>query len=153
MKLSMNSKNCKFIVQPDKRKVICILDKTAYAFIDYMNRNIKFHLGGIWGDFKIEKKLIMPARFIGVATCALEDEFNEEIGRHIAFTRAKNKMNTSFFKRANLFIDMCDEQLDEAAYKLSQIGAKMSENADNRDKVIADMLGVESVRNGVPQDK
>lgn len=141
---------CKYIVQPEKRKVICILNDTSRMFLDYAAYNLPVDIGGIWGDRNLERKLQMPARFVGVATCSSEDEFNEEIGRRIAYSRAKNKANTSFFKRANLFIDLCDEKLDEAAYKLNQLGYHMSKSAEHRDEVIANMLGE---ANGVSQDK
>lgn len=141
---------CKYIVQPEKRKVICILNDTSHMFLNYVWDNIPINITGFWGDRALERKMLMPARFVGIATCAPEDEFDEEFGRKLAYKRAKDKVDVSFFKRANLFIALCDEKLDEAAYKLNKLGYQMSKNAEHRDEVIANMLGE---ANGVSQNK
>lgn len=153
MDINVTPKDCKFFVQPEKGKVICVIENTQYMFKDYINRYFIICRGFMYSDDfykKMEPRILMPNRFVGIATCAPEDEFNEDLGRKIAFNRAKNKVSSSFFKRANYYIDTLDELVDESALMLNQLGVKLSEEADKRDEIIANMLGE---ANGVSQNQ
>ena len=37
MKLNISSKDCKYIVDKNKRKVICIIDATEYLFLNFVH--------------------------------------------------------------------------------------------------------------------
>ena len=80
-------------------------------------------------DLSIPK---MPPRFVGIATCSPNDEWNEEIGRLIAFNRAKDKYNRSFFKHANNLMEEMDNYLNHVEDCFNNYGRKLSEGAAKR---------------------
>lgn len=83
----------------------------------------------------------MPKRFWGIATCAEDDEWDEEKGKFLAFSRAKNKLNNSFFKRAQLYIDTFDKSLNDSILILNNLGNKLTVNADRRQERIKELFG------------
>lgn len=146
MKLNINSKDCKYIVNKDKRKVVCIIENTSGMFIDFMSKNFKVFFsdnGPFWGSMKFDKQLRMPHRFVGVATCSDEDEWNEETGRLIAYSRAKDNLNKSFFKRANLYVNTIDNEVERATEVLNILGQKLTTNTARRHEKISALIGEE----------
>lgn len=142
--------DCDFYVDEEKRTVACIYPKEdARSFygakelvLDFIDDNLDFPdidlSRGI--AYKLLKKLEMPYRFVGKAVCSPDDEWDEEIGRMIAFSRLKDKIYTSFFKRASLFISTLSWRLDEAAEAFDTFGAKISANRDALDEKIEKAL-------------
>ena len=133
------SKNVRFIVQPERRKVVCIISDTKRYLEDFID---------LWNSgwnvpWKVEDILRMPDRFVGVATCDENDEWNEEIGKAIAFSRAKYKLHNSFFKRANTFVNECDRALTKLINSLNDYGEQLSMNANKREKWITEKVGSE----------
>lgn len=133
------SENVRFIVQPERRKVVCIISNTKYYLGDFVD---------LWGNDwcapnRIEDILRMPDRFVGVATCDENDEWNEEVGKAIAFSRAKYKLHNSFFKRANTFVNECDRALSKLITSLNDYGEQLSANAEKREKWITEKVGSE----------
>lgn len=131
------SENVRFIVQPERRKVVCIISNTKHYLGDFVD---------LWGNdwsvpWKVEDILRMPDRFVGVATCDENDEWDEEIGKSIAFSRAKYKLHNSFFKRANTFVNECDRTLSKLITSLNDYGEQLSANAEKREKWITEKVG------------
>jgi len=131
------SENVRFIVQPERRKVVCIISNTKNYLGDFID---------LWGNdwsvpWKVEEILRMPDRFVGVATCDENDEWNEEIGKSIAFSRAKYKLHNSFFKRANTFVNECGRALNKLIDSLNDYGEQLSANAEKREKWITEKVG------------
>lgn len=139
--------DCDYIVKEDERKVICILNDTSNVFIDFCINNLSLPLEGLWGNEKALAKLFnelhMPKRFTGIATCFPTDEWNTETGKTIAFSHMKDKLNKSFFKRANLLVNTYDKWLDDAEAMLNELGYKLSVNTERRHEYIKSLLGVE----------
>ena len=71
------------------------------------------------------------------------DEWNEDIGRLIAFDRMKDNLNKSFFKRANTFVDEMEKALDRFCEDTNAYGKRLEINTDRRKKLIAKILGDE----------
>lgn len=133
------SENVRFIVQPERRKVVCIISDTKHYLEDFVD---------LWHNdwsvpCKVEDILKMPDRFVGVATCDENDEWDEEIGKAIAFSRAKYKLHNSFFKRANTFVNECDRALSKLITSLNDYGEQLSANAEKREKWITEKVGSE----------
>ena len=131
------SENVRFIIQPERRKVVCIISNTKNYLGDFVD---------LWGNdwtvpWKVEDILRMPDRFVGVATCDENDEWDEEIGKSIAFSRAKYKLHNSFFKRANTFVNECDRALAKLITSLNDYGEQLSMNAEKREKWITEKVG------------
>lgn len=128
--------DCKFHVNPEKRKVVCIIENTETMFLDFlepMERLFFIHCQHV-------AKYYLPNRFIGVATCSKDDEWNEQTGRLIAYSRAKDKLDKCFFKRANTLINDGDRALEEATSIFNNLGEKLSKNMFNRHNKIKELV-------------
>ena len=119
--------DCKFYVDEDARIVVCVIPNTNDMLIDFVREHFR------WDDvdmdyaidYHFEPKLQMPRSFMGKAVCAAEDEWNEELGRKIAFSRAKDKCYKSFFKRANLLVQTYDRRLGDMIETFNDFGLKL----------------------------
>lgn len=143
---SIRPQDCMFIVDEENRKVVCVLEDTKYYFLDYINAHCA--LGTAFDDiFSSDKittfihRLYMPNRFVGIATCSDNDEWDEQIGRAIAFSRLKDKVTKSFFKRANTYFNVLDRWLDDAAFTVDALGEKLERNQQHRHNYIAKLVG------------
>ena len=148
MKINITKDRAQFIVNEDARKVICIIDNTSHLFINYADKNLKIRPdcdnGMIWNSSsrsRLYPKLKMPNKFVGIASCNPEDEFSVETGKLIAFTRAKDKIQNSFFKRANLYINTLDTWLNQAMDSINSYGKKLEINTKRRHEKIASLIG------------
>ena len=148
MKPQIKYKNCKFIVKPEDRMVICVIDNSVFGeerkkvsdiLLDFIFDN-EYSNVDICTSYDFDKKLRMPKSFIGKAVCAEEDEWNEELGKKIAYSRAKNKLYTSFYKRANLFIQETDRRLNYMIDKFNNFGVTLDENKQRLDDEIERLL-------------
>ena len=133
------SENVRFIIQPERRKVVCIISKAR----DYLEDFVDLWQNEWDAPWKVRKILTMPDRFVGVATCDENDEWDEEVGKAIAFSRAKYKLHNSFFKRANTFVNECDRALSKLITSLNDYGEQLSANAEKREKWITEKVGSE----------
>ena len=134
-------KDCRFFVDEEKRTVACVIDSTRYMFRNYIKDELNMSRAVYYINPKILKTLMMPPRFTGVAHCSLDDTWNVETGKLIAFKRAKEKLYGSFFRHANTFMNEIDKVLDRSEVQLNRMGEKVSRNLDHLDKVIEDRVG------------
>ena len=130
--------DCKFYVDEDARVVVCVIPNANDMLIDFVREHFR------WDDvdmdyaidYHFEPKLQMPRSFMGKAVCAAEDEWNEELGRKIAFSRAKDKCYKSFFKRANLLVQTYDRRLGDMIETFNDFGLKLDSKREALQKVI-----------------
>ena len=137
MNLNIKSNDCLYYVNKEKRKVICIIKNTKYLFLNYIE---DFNLYLDCEDTTLYSQLLMPTRFIGIATCTPEDTFNESLGRKIAFNKAKTKLHNSFFKRAQTYTNKIDEEFNKMITSINTYGECLARNAEKRDKEIEALL-------------
>ena len=140
-----------YFINEEKKVVVCTIDKTQYLFINFVRENFKIWPNNICDDNFLWCKLIMPNKFTGVARCSESDEWNVETGKLIAFSRMKDNLNKSFFKRANTYVNFLDRAADEAADVLGKIGEKLSVNTEHRHNLIDSIIG-EEPKDGVQAD-
>ena len=141
MKPQIKQKDCKFIVKPEERMVICVIDNNVSDMvIDFIRDEATFNDIEIYSFYDFEKKLRMPHSFMGKAVCAPEDEWNEALGRKIAYSRAKNKLYTSFFKRANFFVQAVDKRLGDMIEKFNIFGNTLDDDRQKLDDEIEQAL-------------
>ena len=115
---------CQFYVDEVKRTIVCVIPHTKYWLEEFMNDNF------FWKEIVMEfgltvpfkEQMLLPNSFTGKAVCSEEDEWNEDLGRLIAFSRAKDKFYKSFFKRANLFVQMLDGHLNDIITIFNNLG-------------------------------
>lgn len=136
MKINIKQKDCTFYVNEEQRKVVCVIPHTRLLIFDYIDQ---FPLRWCINE-KIENEMLMPPSFHGIATCHESDTFDVETGKLIAFNKAKNKMHTSFFKRANKLVNYIDGELNTMMYSFNDFGARLSESADKREDIIKERL-------------
>lgn len=113
--------NCLFVVNKKKGVVVCRIEDTSDQFINYVKEKVLYPIMSFnscfWNDLVMSKyynKLKMPNEFIGIARLGEGDEWNEDYGRRLAYYRAREKYNRSFYKRAKTYFDLYDNILDQA---------------------------------------
>lgn len=143
-KLNIKKEDCRFIVNEEKRTVVCIIEETRallFRFIDPYSWNTQVRVGSI--SFEPSRGLLLdlmlPDKFIGKAVCSKDDKWDPEVGKLIAFDRAKNKLHSAFFKRAQLFSNEIDKSLTQLVTSFNEYGEQLSKSADKRAKKIEEL--------------
>ena len=134
-KISISQKDARFIIKEDERKIICLIEDTKFIAYRYINQNTRLSI-----DHNDAKILIMPNRFVGVATCDSNDKWDEELGRKIAFHKAKNKFNTSVFKHLDNYVNLIDSYLMEGIEAINTYGEKLSNISEREEKYIERLI-------------
>lgn len=118
---------CKFYVDEEARTVICVIPRTEHMVLDFIWEHFDWPDVNLSDaiDYRMRHDIKMPKSFMGKAVCAAEDEWNEETGRMIAFSRAKDKCYKSFFKRANKFVQTVDRRLGDMIELFNDFGLKL----------------------------
>lgn len=129
-----------YIVDEKKRKVVAYVEGTKYELVNFISEN-----KGIlpnWFDLpKLHNKLLMPDKFIGIATCSPDDEWNPEIGKLIAYHRMKTNMSKSFFKHAETYYKLMLKKVDETVDLINIYGNKLTANYKRRIETINQTVG------------
>lgn len=142
MEINVKQNDCKYFVDEEHRKVICVIEDTSLFFLNYIN------------DFKLDitetpkfwNNLVMPHRFVGVATCRENDVFDAEFGKLIAFNKAKIKLTTSMFKRAQVYVNRVDNMFTEIIENFNDFGERLARNTDRREARIKALLDEKEVK-------
>lgn len=129
--------DCKFYINEAARVVICVIPNTQLMVTDFIHEHFRWKDIDFWMSIEyILNQLAMPCSFMGKAVCAEEDEWNEETGRLIAFSRAKDKCYKSFFKRANKLIQIFDRRLNDMIDEFNDFGEKL----DNKKLILQEKI-------------
>ena len=122
--------DCRFYVDESARTVVCVIPRTGNILTNFIDEHFRWNDIDVseaisWQSTKFRNELKMPHSFMGKAVCAPEDEWNEELGRKIAFSRAKDKCYKSFFKRANALVQTVDRRLGDMIELFNDFGVKL----------------------------
>lgn len=141
MNINIKMDKCVFYIDENKRTVVCVINNTRDLVLDFFNirfmdwespkANVLFKPN----DY-LRQKLRLPKRFEGKAVCSPEDTWDVEAGKLIAFNRAKYKLNTSFFKRAQLYVDIINNEFDKLITSVNEYGARLERGAKTREEHI-----------------
>ena len=142
MNINIKMDKCVFYIDENKRTVVCVINNTRDLVLDFFNINF-----ACWDmslkanvcfepNFSLRQKLRLPERFEGKAVCSPEDTWDVEAGKLIAFNRAKYKLNTSFFKRAQLYVDIINNEFDKLITSVNEYGARLEHGAKAREEHI-----------------
>ena len=147
MKINITKDMARFIVNEKGRKVICIFEGTNELFLEYARNNLKINptcdaTYPLLNTSKLHDKLYMPNKFVGTASCHPDDEFSVEKGKLLAYSRAKDKIHISFFKRANTYVNEIDNMLVDAVDTLNRYGSRIDANTKRRHAKIKEMIGI-----------
>ena len=140
-------KDCRFYVDKENRTVVCVIPRTDDMLINFMYEHFDFPDLSIydsvcWGSKFKEQNLEMPMSFRGKAVCAQDDEWDEELGKLIAFSRAKDKCYKSFFRHANMLVQRLDRRLNEMITTFNDFGALLENKQETLQKKIDDKMGL-----------
>lgn len=147
--------DCRFYVNEAERTVVCVIPQfvkegnernfTRDMVLDFIDDNFYFREM----DFRylsnpvFRDELRMPSTFMGKAVCSPNDEWNEEVGKMIAFSRAKDKCYKSFFKRANHFIQALDRRLGDMIEEFNDFGMRLEDKRLGLEQKINEKIGKE----------
>ncbi len=144
--------DCKFYIDEPARTVVCVIPsiiekEDGRIFIkdmvrDFISDNFRF------SDFdlsyaieaKLEREIDMPRSFIGKAVCAEEDNWDVEIGKLLAYSRARDKLYKSFFKRANSFVQSLDRRLGDIITAFNDFGGKLEDKREGIEQRLEEMM-------------
>jgi len=138
MEINIKMDKCRFFVDEEKRTVVCVIENTRNLVYNFFN--LSHWLDDIDPSShvmisprqELSKHMTLPDRFTGKAVCAPEDEWNEEVGRLIAFDRAKEKLATSFFKRAQEYVTEIDVAFNNMVTRVNEYGARLENGMKRR---------------------
>lgn len=137
MRINIKPTECTYYVDENNRKVVCVIKNTRDLFQDYIS---DFNLM-LWDKKEqLYEKLLLPTRFVGIATCAEGDTFNKELGKKIAFNKAKAKLHGSFFRRAQFYINEVDEEFNKIIDSFNFYGRCLAYNAQKREQKIEELI-------------
>ena len=129
-----------YIVDEKNRKVVAFVEGTKYELVDFIQEN-----GGVLPDWMDQKKLydkfLLPNKFVGMATCSPDDEWNPEIGKLLAYHRMKTNMSKSFFKHAETYYKLMLKKIDETIDLINVYGNKLTANYNRRIETINQAVG------------
>lgn len=146
-RVSISPADVKFVCDKERGYVRAYVYDTENFFINFCDANFP-NLVYLFYDTKKFQKLKMNSRFEGLARLSPDDEWDENLGRLIAFNRLKTKLNKSFFKKAQFFIDYIEKETDKAVNILNSYGEKLATNSVHREKIIEEKLNAsETIKN------
>ena len=145
----LEPEDCKFVVDKANQRVICYLEGTQYMFEDFCNMNSRVTTtcdydynwrNNVNAENSFVTKLRMPNKFVAVAKCNPEDTWDEQIGRAVAFSRLKDKVVKSFFKRAYTYFHFIEKTLDNFENKLTTLQEDLANNKEKREQYIKQLI-------------
>ena len=90
--------------------------------------------------YDFDNRYLLPNRFVGIAKCSVNDEWNEQLGKLIAFDRLKEKVNNSFIKCANKYVEDIDKSINTFCYNTQAYLNKLASNSDRRKNLINQLI-------------
>lgn len=136
---NVGMKDCNFSVNEEKRTVVCWLNGTKNFFLDFLCENDSN--GWLYLVSRVESinKFEMNNKFTGTAVCAGEDEWNEELGKRMAFYRMKRKLFDSFYNKLRAYFDMKEDELDRFEQICLAYKAKVDSSMMRQENIIIAM--------------
>lgn len=135
-------KDCRFYVNEAERVIVCVIPHTRRMVSDFIQQHFSFGDVDFWYALEDVDKVRMPDSFMGKAVCSPDDEWNEELGKMIAFSKAKDKCYKSFFKRANTFVQMVDRRLGDMIDSFNDFGMKLENKREALQNQIDERIGI-----------
>ena len=135
--------DCRFYVNEDERTVVCVIPNTCNMVLNFVEDHFRWGDIDFWHSSKerMDRTMKMPNTFVGKAVCSPEDTWDEETGKLIAFSKAKDKCYRSFFKRATKFVQAIDRRLGDAMELFNKFGMKLDAKKTALESQIAERTG------------
>jgi hypothetical protein len=140
MKVNISKSDCNFYVNEEKRTVVCVIKEIKQQdgskipirlmLLNYLREILHKYedpkLGVNIMLCNLGEKLMMPAVVTGKSTCSSEDEWNEQLGREIAYARARQSLYKNFYRRATLVSNSISDSLDSIVEDFNLLGQKLT---------------------------
>lgn len=126
----------KYVVLPEMRMVKCFLTDTQ----NVANDTLLDVDGDIATSEVYHPRYKMPNQYLGVAHCNPNDEWNPELGKQIAYDKAREKLDRSLFKRLQLYVNRCDKHYNDVVNSINVLGRRLSQSHDHRTERIETAL-------------
>lgn len=109
-----------YIVKPEEKIVIAVMEGTKeepvrYDAINFIKRHSDF--GNI---VELYRKYRIRDRYVGIAKCHDQDDFDEEFGKELAKRRALSKHHKDFAKKVRAFIGEIDRTREVISRRLEK---------------------------------
>ena len=143
MKFNIKPEDAHFHVDERNKTVVCVINNTRTLFKNFVENNFRIDYNcpiNIRDCVRFDEQLDMPNRFVGIAKCGETDVWNEDVGRAVAFSRAKDNLCRSFFKRARTYVNTIDKWLEESVTIINQLGAKFEDNMMHRHQYVEELI-------------
>ena len=118
----------KYVVLPEMRMVKCFLTDTKYIACE----TLEDVDSNVMRDEYFHPRYIMPNQYLGVAYCNPNDEWNPELGKQIAYDKARAKLDRSLFKRLQLYVNRCDKYYNDVVNSINVLGRRLSQSHSHR---------------------
>ena len=136
MKVRIGKEDCKFYVNKEKGTIACVINIVDDRPIQYAAHNflseLEYNGIQIWPQIKSK----LRTSYVGLAKCSPQDEWNEEIGRKIAFARAKIAFYKDFFRVFREYL----MRLNDAARKADEVYTTIFDKVYSNVEKIADKI-------------
>lgn len=100
----------RYVINEEKRTCVAILEGTQHDAITKINKMCKSEVrfsdeADIWVYDIKNSKYAMPNKFVGIAKCSPEDEWDVEIGKSVARKKLLDKYHKELRNREAKFLD------------------------------------------------
>lgn len=131
-----------YFVNKEKGIVVARINNCKRDFFSFLFNSCSQNALAYLAPFSDKEydQLLMPNSFVGVAQLGENDIWDEELGKQIAYQRAKQKRDASFFKRANMAVRLYERELDKLCNLFDAYGKRLSNNNECREKKIAEKI-------------
>lgn len=118
-----------YIVKEEDKVVVAIISDSS---LDAVNKILKrmSSINGLVAEVLTEDEVgvnildvfdlnsaIMPNKFVGVAKCCEQDEFDVEVGKKVAASKAKEKYHRCLKRKVNTWVNNRMKQLNNVLIK------------------------------------
>lgn len=145
MNYQVRQSDCKFYVNEKERTIACVITQLGdipvrellnVFWTDLMVKYDTAPISFLSSKNKWNDMCELKNSYVGVAKCHPEDEWNEETGKLIAFSRAKTALYKAFFNKANELIKKIDHIMFEYIEGFNRFGLSLDNSKSNLEKRI-----------------
>lgn len=113
----------KYVEVPEIGLTKCIISDVKYDVNHYLLEHDDYYHGSYH----------LPNQFVGIARLNPNDEWNSEIGRWVAYAKARAKYDRSFFKRLQLYINERDKEMNNLVDTINALGHRLERARNHRE--------------------
>ena len=125
MHIDIKMEDCNWAYSIEDRLVFCIIPNTERAVLDFFEEEMCWPY-----PIQVSDAMRMPKHFTGMARCAPGDEWNLEVGKKIAYARAKENYARSFDKHVQAGIKAMEKLMDNWQERSVNYRAKIYKNIE-----------------------